>query len=128
MDVSRIEVEGIAGVRYRNIGRLGSASIACLIVCVPTGCQGTFPRPFQGISPEATAAQRRDAERFDPYPDTSVGPSESLRPRDGQVERSEPRRIREKSVRSQGMFPSYSPNGMAPAPTNMPSEYQVVPP
>lgn len=114
-------------VSYRNMRRQGTFSFGCLIVCLMTGCQGNFPLRWPAMAPQEAAAQRLNAERFDPFPESNVGPSESLRPRDGQVQRSEPRRTREKSVKSQGLFPT-SPDGSFQSPTDMPSQYQVVPP
>ncbi len=69
--------------------------------------------------------ERRAAEFHDPYPDSDAGPSVSLRPRELQVQRSEPRRIRETSLRSQ----AYNGGGLSsPSPTDAPNSYQVVPP
>lgn len=116
-----------SGASYRKIGRLGILCLAYPIVCLHSGCQGGFPLRWPMASPEQAAAQRQEAERFDPFPDMNVGPADSLRPRDGQVQRSEPRRIRENSIKSQGVFPG-SPNGMYPPPTEMSSPYEVVPP
>ena len=77
-----------------------------LLLC--SGCEASsrirFPKLWYGSS----AAAQRDYERHDPYPDSSGGPSaENFRPRNAQVQRSQPRRVRESTV---------SPNS-APEPT-----------
>src|SRR4051812_42875225 len=44
------------------------------------------------------AAQKQELERHDPFPDDTLGPPTMSRPRNADVQRSEPRRIRETTV------------------------------
>lgn len=127
MHPPRIEVEGITLLSYRDIGRRMVFNFSCLVASLLVGCQGGGTLRWPTMYPQEPAAQRQDAERFDPFPESDIGPSESLRPRDGQVQRSEPRRTREKSVKSQGFFPDSRGDSLR-SPTQNPSQYQVVPP
>ena len=57
--------------------------------CLPP--QIRLPTFFYG----SPAAERASYERHDPLPDTTLGPGVSGRPRDGDIQRTEPRRARD---------------------------------
>lgn len=67
--------------------------LICLTLGVLAGCAGVAT-PNWG-QPGTADVQRRRAERFDPYPETDVGPDDaSVRPRGFQQPLAEPLRAR----------------------------------
>lgn len=75
------------------------------------GCLSPFVR-YPSILPGSLESQSQELPRHDPFADKTLGPDTFTRPRDIDLQRSEPRRSREVTVPAQ---PSASyPNVISP--------------
>lgn len=77
---------------------LGMLVTSSLVGCQTGGQQVALPT----LRPRDTNQERAGFAQHDPYPDSTMGPETYGRPRDFQIQRTEPRRILEATV------PSYS--------------------
>ena len=75
------------------------------------GCQAPWIQ-VPSIYPGNPAAERASFALHDPLPDSSLGPSFSGRPREAQVQRSEPRRTMEAAIPA--LTYQQVPGGMGP--------------
>ena len=110
--VLRITTEGSGMLTKTRYYRACLCGLLFAGGCIPP--QVRLPSLWYG----STAAQKREYEVHDPFPDTTIGPSTNSRPRNLDVQRSEPRRIREQTVpRWMGRN---VPVNSGPAPSNAP--------